>query len=199
MLQTFFASLAIWLTAFSPSESYHPAPSFQEDPIVNEIITGVPGDLEAGKLLIPRYDMIDMEEVMHPKKRKWALSVNRSAKTGNTTIKEIFDGKYPFEYKMANLQQVEALKAEGYRYFLDLVWMPKQMKTPRREALVPAFEKFDSANRMFSNRNSQIHYYFYIRDLQTGDAYITSNFKGSPDAYIGMKKFLAQVNKELGK
>jgi hypothetical protein len=81
---------------------------------------------------------------------------------------------------------------------MDLVWMPKQMKEPKREAMIPAFERFESANSMFSNRNAQFHYYFYIRDLETNDVYITSRFQGNADAYAGMKKFLMQVSKDKG-
>ncbi len=170
----------------------------QDVPHVNRVITGVPEDLDKQTLLVARYDLMDLEEVMAPQKRDYLLSVNRAAKTGNTIINDIFKDKYPFEYKLVGLQQVQTYKAEGYRYFMDLVWMPKQMKEPKKEAMEPAYERFDSANRMFANRNAQFHYYFYIRDLETGDAYITSRFMGNADAYNGMKKFVAQVQKDKG-
>ena len=168
----------------------------QEAPHVNRVITGVPDDLDRQTLLVARYDLADMEEVMPPKRREYLLSVNKAAKIGNTTINDIFKAQYPFEYKLVGLQQVQVYKAEGYRYFMDLVWMPKQMKEPKKEAMKPAYERFESANRMFSNRNAQFHYYFYIRDLETGDAYITSRFQGNADAYNGMKKFVAQIRKD---
>jgi hypothetical protein len=63
--------------------------------------------------LVARYDLMDLEEVMAPKKRDYLLSVNRSAKTGNTTINEIFSEKYPYEYKLVGLSQVKAYKEEG--------------------------------------------------------------------------------------
>lgn len=192
-MTTYFFSLLAFFTFFPPTTAVMPP---QEDPLVNRIIEGVPDDLAQQTLLVARYDMMDLEEVMPPKKRDYLLSVNRSAKIGNSTIDDIFKSKYDHEYKLVGLKQVRAYKEEGYRYFMDLVWMPKQMKAPKREAMVPAYERFESANRMFSNRNSQFQYYFYIRDLETGDVYITSKFQGNADAYNGMKKFLAAVKKD---
>jgi hypothetical protein len=74
--------------------------------------------------------------------------------------------------------------------------MPKQMKYPKKEAMVPTYEKYKSVNSMFNNRYSQFVYYFYIRLLETNDAYITTKFRGNIEAYQ-RAKFLKQVSSDL--
>ncbi|MEZ4852358.1 MAG: hypothetical protein R3B93_27890 [Bacteroidia bacterium] len=163
---------------------------------VSEVLQTVPNDIEKENLLIPRFDLLDAEDGAVGTRRDFIVRVNKAAKRSNTTLNEIVSKAYPYPYKMVSLSEVESLKAEGYTYFLDMVLMPKQMKTHKVEAMVPAYEKYQSANRMYNNRNTQFHYYFYIRNLQTDEAFISTRFKGSSEAYPGIKYFLKQIVKE---
>jgi hypothetical protein len=74
--------------------------------------------------------------------------------------------------------------------------MPKQFTDVRREALVPSYEKFGSANKMFTNDYLQFHYYFYIRDLQEHNAFLTTRIKGNGDPYKGLANFIDQVKED---
>ena len=186
-----FLLLFLWVFTHQTSVSDFP----MEEP-VSEIIAGVPLDISEETLMIPRFDLLDPEEGVTGRRRKFIASVNRAAKSSNTTLFEIIEKNYPYEYKMVGLSNVEEYQEDGYRYFLDMVLMPKQMKEPKVEAMIPSFEKFNSANRMYNNRNSQFHYYFYIRDLETNKAYITTRFKGTSEAYPGIKYILKQIKKE---
>ena len=94
---------------------------------------------------------------------------------------------------------MEQYKADGYKYFLDVAIMPKQLKQPKPEALTPAYERVTSANKMFLNRNIQFHYYFYIRDIQTGDVFLSTDFEGFEFTYKSLEKFMKQVKKDAGK
>ena len=170
--------------------------TWSQKPTVNKVFKGVPADLNENVLLVPRYDLIEPNEAMPPAKRKNMLAANRLVKEGNTTINKTLRKSYNYEYKMVSLKHIEEYKAEGYRYFLDVVIMPKQMTEPKKEAMVSSYRKFRSANRMFTNYDYQFHHYFYIRDLQTDDAYITTKFRGEREVYKGMGKFLKRVINE---
>ncbi|MEM6766509.1 MAG: hypothetical protein AAF655_16360 [Bacteroidota bacterium] len=160
---------------------------------MEQIYEGVPDDISEETLLIPRFDFLDPEEAMEGEKRKFVIAVNKQAKIGNTTINDIALKSYPFTYQLITLQEVEGMVAKGYKYFMDMVLMPKQMSHAQREAMIPSYIKYKSANKMFTNRYTQFRYYFYIRDLTTHDAYITTKLKGYPEVYPGMKGFLKRI------
>ncbi|MEL6670647.1 MAG: hypothetical protein AAFR61_00500 [Bacteroidota bacterium] len=163
---------------------------------VNNIIKGVPKDLSQQTLLIPRFEFLDVENAAPGERRDFIVRYNKAAKKSNTSLNEAVMKNYPFEYKLINLQHVQALKEEGYRYYMDMVLMPKQMDEVKVEAMIPTYEKYESASRMYRNKNTMWHYYFYIRDLETNDAYITSKLGGNWDVYRGIGKFMRQVKKD---
>lgn len=164
---------------------------------VNKIIPNTPEDLDTETLLIPRFDFMDVEDGAVGKRRQFVVQMNRRAKEANTTLNETIVKAYPYKYKLVSLGDIDRLKAEGYRYFLDMAMMPKQMKQPKPEALIPAYEKFRTANKMYNNRNRMWHHYFYIRDLKENDAYITQKFKGNAEVYRGISQVLKQFEKDL--
>ena len=164
---------------------------------VNRIIPDTPEDLDKNILLVPRFDFMDAEDGAVGQRRKFIVSMNRRAKEANTTLNKTILKAYPFEYKLISLSEINYYKANGYKYFLDMALMPKQMKQPKPEALVPAYEKWRTANKMYNNRNSMWHHYFYIRDIQENDAYITQKFKGSGEVYKGIGATLRQFKKDL--
>ena len=164
---------------------------------VNRIIPDTPEDLDKNVLLIPRFDFMDAEDGAVGQRRKFIVSMNRRAKEANTTLNKTIMKAYPYEYKLISLSEINYYKAEGYKYFLDMALMPKQMKQPKPEALVPAYDKWRTANKMYNNRNSMWHHYFYIRDIQENDAYITQKFKGSGEVYKGIGSTLRQFKKDL--
>ena len=188
-------SLAAICTAFS-QPSMNSLPVMGDLP-VNKVIEGVPEDLEESTLLIPRYDLFDMDEAIG-KRRDFVINYNKAAKRNNTTINDMVKKSYPFEYKLVGLKDVEGYQQEEtYRYYMDMVLMPKQMTQVKKEAMVPSFIKFNNLNKMLSNRNSQFRYYWYIRDLKTDDAYITTRLQGQKEEYAGMGKFLKIVTKDV--
>ncbi|MEM7373941.1 MAG: hypothetical protein AAF587_35295 [Bacteroidota bacterium] len=172
--------------------------SLEDERPVNDIIFNVPQELANDTLLIPRYDFLDPEDGAVGARREFVVNVNKQAKKGNTTINEIALKSYPYPYKLISLSEVAWYRDNGYKYFMDMALMPKQMRQPEPKALIPAFEKFSTANKMFRNRNSMWHFYFYIRDLSTDDAYMTSKLKGSFEVYRCMKSFLGRVSGDLG-
>lgn len=162
---------------------------FQGDLPVNEVYKSVPKGLGKETLLVPMYDIV-------PKDVPNANSINDNVEIGNREIKKVMRG-YDGKMKMVSLKDIEGLKAQGHRYLLDMVVMPKQFKEPKKEAMVSVYRKFKTANAMFANHDAQFHYYFYIRDLQTDDAYISKRFHGRFFAYQSMDEFIQQVNREM--
>lgn len=189
-------SFAAVFALFSPTESSIET-VIRDDLTVNKIIQNVPDDLAESTLLIPRYDLFDLEEALG-KRRDFVINYNKAAKRNNTTINDIVKKSYAHEYKLVGLKDVEGFKSDGsYKYYMDMVLMPKQMPMVKREAMVPTFVKFNNLNKMLSNRNTQFRYYWYIRDLETNDAYITTNLRGQKEEYSGMGKFLKIVAKDI--
>ncbi|MEM6803201.1 MAG: hypothetical protein AAF696_17475 [Bacteroidota bacterium] len=164
---------------------------------VNKIIPDTPEDLDKNVLLIPRFDFMDVEDGAVGKRRQFIVHNNRKAKESNTTLNKTIMKAYPYEYKLISMSEIGYYRNEGYKYFLDMALMPKQMKQPKPEALIPAYEKWRTANKMYSNRNTMWHHYFYIRDIQQDDAYISQNFKGGPEVYKGIARTLKQFKKDI--
>ena len=193
-MSTFWISiLSLYGVLLAPiAPSYGPA--FHKP--VNKVIKGVPADLNEQTLLIPRFEFLDVENAAPGERREFIVRYNKVAKKSNTSLNEAVMKNYPFEYKLVDLQQVPSMKEEGFRYFVDMVLMPKQMTEVKEEAMIPAYEKYESASKMYRNRNTMWHYYFYIRDLETNDAYVTSKLSGNWDVYRGIGKFMRQVKKD---
>lgn len=160
-----------------------------QEPVKN-VYSSIPKGLRTSVLLVPQYDIV-------PKEVPNSALINRSAKEGNAEILRILKKSYSGKYKMVSLKEIENMKQAGSRYFMDMVVMPKQMKEPKKEAMLASFRKFKTANAMFANYDAQFHYYFYIRDLNTDDAYLTEKFHGRFQAYQSMEEFLKRVNTEL--
>lgn len=163
---------------------------------VNTIITDAPGDLAKDTLLVPRFDLMMPEVGATGERRKFIASVNSYARKSNSYLKEILDKNYPYPYRLVGLSEVDSLKDAGKRYFLDLVLMPKQMERVKKEAMVSAYRKYRTANKMYNNRDPQFHYYFYIRNLQTDDAYVNSRLRGNLEVYPAVKATLLQAVKD---
>lgn len=170
-----------------------------DKPPVENIFEGVPDDISEETLLVPRFDFLDPDEAMTGEKRKFVVSINKQAKIGNTTLNEIALKNYPYKYELVSLGDVEKMAAKGYKYFMDMVLMPKQMDHAQREAMIPSYIKYKSANKMYTNRYTQFRYYFYIRDLRTHDAYVTSKLKGQQDVYPGLKSFFKKIESDATK
>ncbi|MCI4668170.1 MAG: hypothetical protein MRZ79_08535 [Bacteroidia bacterium] len=169
----------------------------QSKPTVTKVIQGVPSDLSLETLLIPRYDFWDPEDAPKGAPPSVVVRYNREAKKANTTIDGIAQKYYSTKYKMADIKEVEAMKAQGYKYFMDMVLMPKGMREAEPRAMVPSFIKFGETYKMFNNRYTQFNYYFYIRDLETNEAYVTTRLKGNFDVYTSMRIFFKQVSKDM--
>jgi|GEM_PF-2832448 len=197
-MKKLFVSLSLVLLFATQVFAVHPIywPPADSFP-VKEIFQTVPIDLKENTLLIAQFD--EVKDSKRFSDRQLA-DINRSVNTGNGNITKVLKKSYPYEYKMISLRNMKDYLDEGYLYYLDVVIMPKQMQYPRNpKALVATYKAHPSANRMYVNRNLQFHYYFYIRDIQTDDIYITRKFRGDYDVYDAMKAFLKQVVKESEK
>ncbi|MDX1905864.1 MAG: hypothetical protein SF053_02450 [Bacteroidia bacterium] len=185
MLIAFFA---LWFVQLGLAPAYD---------TVNNIIQDVPADLRDSVLLVARYDELPEEPGAAPDRQAYIAQVNRNAARGNEVLREVVRGIYPHPVEFVSLADIPAYKARGYAYFVDMVLMPKQMTVAKKEAMVPAWIKYGTANKMFANRYTQFQFYFYIRDLRTDDAYVTTRLRGHAEAYDGIRKFLGQVLKDL--
>lgn len=163
---------------------------------VRHIIMNAPEGLDTATLLVPRFDLLDPETGATGVRRDLIVRINKEAKRSNSALVSVLDKAYPYPYKLVSLRHVEAMRASGYRYYLDMVLMPKQMEVPKREAMVPTYEQYETANKMYTNRYTQFHYYFYIRDLETGDAYMGTRLRSHFETYPALQRFCKQVVKD---
>lgn len=163
----------------------------------NRIYYEAPKDLLKQVLLIPAFDELTAHIGDSPQRRAYVERVNKAAVEANATLRQVVEKNYPYRYKLISLSEVAQFRADKYRYFLDLVIMPKQMDYLKAEALVPSYEKYQTANKMYRNNNLQFHYYFYVRDLQKDDIYASSKLKGNAEVYKGIGKFLTHLLKDL--
>lgn len=167
------------------------------DPVVNEIIPDIPDDLMHHTLLLPKFDEYTAETAPKGMPKAVLQVNNREAKRCNQIMLETAKKRYPFKVKLVSLSEVETLQTEGYRYFMDMALMPKQMTEFKREVLIPSYQKYPATNSMFTNDYVMVHYYFYIRDLETDDVYATTRLRGNLEVFEGIGKFLKQVSKDL--
>lgn len=169
----------------------------QDKVTVSKVIEGVPKDLNVNNLIVPRYDFWEPEDAPAGAPPSIVVRYNREAKKANTTIDGIARKYYPTKYKMADISEVDILKEQGYKYFMDMVLMPKGMKEPETRAMIPSYEKFSETYKMFKNRYTQFNYYFYIRNLETNEAYVTTKFRGNFDVYTAMKIFFKAAARDM--
>ncbi|RMG27577.1 MAG: hypothetical protein D6730_06915 [Bacteroidetes bacterium] len=163
---------------------------------VNEVFYRAPDDLSSQVLLVPAFDVLEMQENDPPDRKAYVEKVNQAAIEANEALRQVIAKAYPYRFQLIGLGEVAAYKEKGYKYFLDLVIMPKQMERVKQAAMVPAYKKFTTANRMYRNGNYQFHYYFYIRDIQKDNAYVGKKLKGDPEVYRGISRFLRNIAKE---
>lgn len=168
-----------------------------QGPVVNRIIEGVPEDLHQETLLLPEFETFTKETAPKGMPASLIAFNNQEAQRCNQTMTQTATRKYPFKVELVSLQEVESFAQKGYRYYLDMTLMPKDLHEVKREVLTPSYRRYRAANNMFTNDYTQLHYYFYIRDLKTNDVYVTTRLRGNYDAFGGISKFLKQVSKDL--
>lgn len=168
-----------------------------DPPTVNNIIQDVPDELIQQTLLLPRFVEYTVETAPEGMPESYLALNNREAKRCNETTLELAGRSYPFKVKLIDFSEIESYKEQGYRYFLDMVLMPKQMLEAKKEVMIPSYVKYKSPQHMFTNTYVQFHYYFYIRDLETQDAYVGTKLKGNEEAFVSMNKFFKQLTKDL--
>lgn len=161
---------------------------------VGKIYFSAPEKMKQDTLWVACFSPQVPSRAMPPQKLK---SFNRLVREHNGTLFEILSKHYRYPFELVPFDSIEHLQAIGKRYYLDVALMPKQMSKPEPEAMIPGFHKFSSINQMYNNLYAQFHYYFYIRDLQNGEAFVGEKFIGKLEAYQGMTSFLKQIKKEL--
>lgn len=165
---------------------------------IGQIHHSAPPALAAQRLLVPEFELTIPEAAQNVAERQHMLQVNRQVREANTIMFGILAKSYGQPFELAPLRMADSLAAAGVsRYFLDMALMPKQLEAPKPAAMVPVFQRHRKANTMFYNTNLQFYYYFYIRDLQSQDVWLSSRFKGYAQPYKGMQAFLRRIAKDL--
>jgi hypothetical protein len=155
-----------------------------------------PEALKTDTLWVAAFCPLVMDQATTAAQQREIRAYNRRVKESNSTLFDILNKHYDYAFELAPFDSIEFLQAQGKRYYLDVVLMPKQMKQPNPEAMIPGFHRYSSINQMYNNLYAQFHYYFYIRDLQDGDAFLSSRLRGKLDAYPAMISFLKQIQKD---
>lgn len=175
----------------------------QGKPPIAEIFRTVPADLgKENKLLVAIFEdreLSPMEQRALARDKQFAKQVEelkRMVAERNEELVKILK-KYNTPYQLVKMHDIDSLKTAGYKYYLDMSVMPKQFKDPKKEAMFASYTRFDNANEMYANYNVQFHYYFYIRNIQNDDVYLTSEFKGYEQGFVSLEKFLDKVKKEM--
>ncbi|MEL7340393.1 MAG: hypothetical protein AAGM67_07910 [Bacteroidota bacterium] len=168
-----------------------------DTPTVNEIYQQTPEALISETLLLPRFKEYTRETAPEGMPDSYLALNNREAKRCNKDLLDMAKRNYPFKVKLVDFAEIEEYKAQGYRYYLDMVLMPKQMEEAKKEVMVPSYVKYAAPQNMFTNVYVQFHYYYYIRDLETNDAYMSTRLKGYEEAFVGISKFFKQMTKDL--
>lgn len=175
----------------------------QDKPPIAEIFRAVPADLgKDNKLLVAIFEdriLNPMEQRALARDKQFAKQVEelkRMVAERNEELTHILK-KYNVPYQLVKMHEIDSLRNAGYKYYLDMAIMPKQFKDPKKEAMYASYTRFDNANEMYANYNVQFHYYFYIRNLQNDDVYLTQEFKGYEQGFVSLEKFLDKVKKEM--
>lgn len=171
-------------------------------PVVKKLIKATPPLSTTQKLLVPKFEspvLSSRDSMRLTQDKNFAKQIEHiteMAKQKNKEVEQMLkSAKIPYE--MVRMQDIPSIKSNAKRYYLDMVVMPKQFNEPKREALIPTYAQFNSASEMYANYNVQFHYYFYIRDLQTDDCYLTQKFKGYEQGFVSLSKFLNVVKSEM--
>lgn len=176
----------------------------QEEAVFRKILKETPADLASQTLIVPMFEdriLDEGEQSLYKTDKGFRAQVqrfNELVKEQNKFITTEINKSYKGgKYMQAKLRDVDSLAKKGYKYYLDLIIMPKQFHEPEKQALAPSYRLHQTANTMFNNYNEQFHYYFYIRDIQTHDIYLSKEFKGNVFMYDAMSDFLKRVKKEM--
>ncbi len=175
----------------------------QNKPPIAAIFDSIPSDMgKNNKLLVAIFEdkeLNPMEQRALKRDKQFAKQVadlKRLVAERNAELVRILK-KYNTPYQLVKMHDIDSLKAAGHKYYLDMSVMPKQFKEPKKEAMFPSYNRFDNANEMYANYNVQFHYYFYIRNIQNDDVYLTQNFKGYEQGFVSLEKFLGKVKAEM--
>jgi hypothetical protein len=177
----------------------------QESKPFRTILWETPADLSTQTLLVPMYEnrvLDEGEQSLYKEDKQFRAQVlrfNELVKEQNQNISTELEKSYKGKYKLVKLSEVDSLSKKGYKYYLDLIIMPKQFHEPEQKALVASYRAHETGSTMFNNYDAQFNYYFYIRNIQTDDVYLSKEFKGNFFLYDAMSDFLKRVRKELKK
>ena len=161
---------------------------------VRQIYYDMPPGLAKDTLLVPAYDVFD-EGKLYGQALKKLRRFNRSAEEGNETLTKLLLKHYGMPFRLVPLSEVATYQQAGYTYFLDVVAMPRQWPKGEAGAMYASFRRYKTANNMYRINNFQFHYYFYIRELQTEDAFFATKPRGHRDVYTAMTLLFKHASK----
>lgn len=177
----------------------------KEEKPFRKMLWETPADLDNQTLLVAMYEnkiLDEGEQSLYKTDRQFRAQVERFnglVKEQNQNISKELEKSYKGKYMLVKLKEVDSLSKKGYKYFLDLIVMPKQFNEPEQKALIASYKVHETGSTMFNNYDAQFNYYFYLRDIQTNDVYLSKQFKGNFFLYDAMSDFLKRVRKELKK
>lgn len=175
----------------------------EEEPLFRNILWETPADLASQTLLVPMYEnrvLDEGEQSLYKEDKQFRAQVlrfNELVKEQNKNISTELEKSYKGKFQLVKLREVDSLAKKGYKYYLDLIIMPKQFHEPEKKALKASYRAHETGSTMFNNYDAQFNYYFYIRNIQTNDVYLSKEFKGNFFLYDAMSDFLKRVRKEL--
>ncbi len=157
-----------------------------------EVVPRSPEELANYTLLIPRFDLFDPEdEEMKDKSREYLLHHNQEARRFNSALIDAAAKSYSYRYELVRMADVSKKVQEGGRYLLEVVNIKKGGTIIPDDILsTPANERYSIAEKMYRVPQKGEWHLFMIRDLKTGDLYLPSGWKGSPELIVGLSKFL---------
>lgn len=185
----------------STNHSHAPEPPAGPAITVKKVHVGMPKDLFSQPLLFPMYEYIDESQFSNPTQLKQIESMNSRMTSENKALRGYYTN-YKGPYEVILFEDYEKYYQKGHKYVLDFVWMPKQMEEYEEKAMEPFFTRAGNLNEALVENRPQFWTYFYIRDLQTDEAYILRDeVKGYKpfEFYKGIEEFLKKVSQEVEK
>lgn len=185
------------------STNHSHAPAEPQGPVVTvkEVHIGMPKDLFDAPLLLPQYEYIEEEPFANdPAQLKNIQSMNSRMTSENKALRSYYTN-YKGPSKIVLFEDYETFYKEGHKYVLDFFWMPKQMEAPEQRAMVPFFVRAANLNQALVELRPQFNIYFYIRNLQTEEAYILKEFKGYKpfEFYKGIEEFTKLISQDVAR
>ncbi len=121
---------------------------------------GVPSDIKTAKVVFLRYDSTEVD-AKDKKSAYYQKKHNKNVPDANKEWAEAAKG-YPYGYIIASRKDLNTLKEEGYKYFLDCLALRNMESGTRNDA--------KHGNVITAN-----YYHLYFQEIGTNNAWVVSD------------------------